>query len=185
MYCCADSGKSVRSGLIAFFSAFLFPEARLLLVSTKNHDLWKVQFSEYVQGNHFLFSANQICHTDSEHVESDSDSQCITDFWCWTSFLNVAILGADQKRVWSLGTRLSFLCLPRNAALVLCDNPSWCETRLALVEKLSLQWWKHDTFHSMDRDVIQGAFWTRSHRSTQRVCNSKKSNGTNLQKFWH
>ena len=119
-----QTAESQLGVALAFFSAFLFPEARLLLVSTKNHDLWKVQFSEHRQGNHFLFSANQICHTDSEHVESDSDSQCITDFWCWTSFLNVAILGADQKRVWSLGTRLSFLCLPRNAALVLCDNPS-------------------------------------------------------------
>ena len=40
---------------------FSSQEATILLVSTKNRDLWPNQFVEHAQSTRSIFSANQIC----------------------------------------------------------------------------------------------------------------------------
>jgi len=68
---------------------FLYPEAALLLVSTKNHDLWPDPIFWVCAGNSFRI----LSQSDSSDL---MESLWITDFWCWTN-PEVAIPGADQK----------------------------------------------------------------------------------------
>ena len=70
-------------------NTFSFPEATILLLSTKNHDLWpgpdllnmRKVFISYPQPIKF---ADLMA------------SPRIVDFWCWTC-PEVVILGANQK----------------------------------------------------------------------------------------
>ena len=114
---------------------------------------------------------------DSEHAESDRKSmnrglpvldlsRCC-DSWCW------------PKGAWPLGTRISFFVFATKCSISVTWQSKLMGNHARFGgESISLQWWKHAIFHSMGRGVIPGAFWTRSHKSTQRVCNSKKSNST-------
>lgn len=76
--------QSLREYKVHSFSS---PEANLLLISTKNCDLWETQFSKHAQ---------RICFRLDLWLHRVTRSLWIADFWCW-SFPEVVIFSADQK----------------------------------------------------------------------------------------
>ena len=117
----------VRANHVAFSS----PEAALLLVSTKNRDLWQIQrhsgFEWLCKHNRLRPEPIRFVRLDSRSMRRMTGSPWIADFRYWT-WPEVAILGADQKerglwgrewpcrnKSWILFTKL---CLSRSIVLL-------------------------------------------------------------------
>ena len=113
-------------------SPFSSPEAALLLVSTKNRDLWPGPTTFDPVLNSFVntidWEQNQSDLSDlTLSMSRVTGSPWIADFRCWT-WPEVAILGADQREgARPLGTRMIIAYLARvfYEQIVNEAQPSW------------------------------------------------------------